>query len=269
MRQFEVANAWQITFYRNLAFFFAVFVIILVNYGQKSFKTTINLGLPGIIAAIFLASANICFIHSLKSTSVANTLFTLSTIPFITAFIAYFVIKEFITRRTFIIMLVAFLGISMMVSEGLRTNQSVGILLALCTAVSFSSFAIILRKYKFVDMIPCLLISAMLVMGTTFFVLSGDIYIPINEIVYCFFWGGVLSGLVNSAFIYAIRHLRASEVTLYMLLEFSLGPIWVWIFLDEIISTQTMVGGLIVIASVIFYSLFQLKEIKQDKAFSQ
>ena len=97
-------------------------------------------------------------------------------------------------------------------------------------------------------------------MGTTFFATSGNIYIPLYEIAYCVLWGGLLSGLVNSAFIYATRHLYASEVTLFMLLEFSLGPVWVWFFLNEIISIQTTVGGIIVISSVIVYSFLQLTE---------
>jgi len=40
-------------------------------------------------------------------------------------------------------------------------------------------------------------------------------------------------GFVHSVFIFATRFLLASEVTLFMLLEFSLGPFWVWIFLNE------------------------------------
>ncbi len=269
MRQFETADAWQITFYRNLAFFIVIFAFTLLNYRSGSFKMIINLGMPSLIAASFLAIANICFIHSLKNTSVANTLFTLSTIPFVTAALAYFLLNEVITKRTFLIMFCAFLGISLMVSEGLRANQSVGILLAFCTALSFSSFAIILRKYRYLDMIPCLLISAILVMGTTFFARSGNVIIPLNEIAYCFFWGGILSGLVNSAFIFATRYLYASEVTLFMLLEFSLGPIWVWFFLNETISTQTLIGGIIVISSVTVYSFFQLREPTKVRTFSE
>ena len=58
-----------------------------------------------------------------------------------------------------------------------------------------------------------------------------------------FFMGRVLSGFVNSVFIFATRYLLASEATFFMLLEFSLGPIWVWIFLNETISQETFYGG--------------------------
>ena len=260
MREIEFGNAWQITFHRNLAFFIAISLILAKSYGLASFGALTAVGKPGIIAGIFLAIANICFIHSLSITSVANTLFTLSAIPFITATIAFFVLKEVISLKTFLIMITAFLGIILMVSEGLRTNQFTGMALAFCTALSFSCFAIILRKYNYLDMIPCLLISSFFVIAITYIVSAGNIFIPIKEIAYCFFWGGVLSGFVNSAFIFATRYLSASEVTLFMLLEFSLGPMWVWLFLNEVVSSQTLAGGAIVIFCVSVNSLLKLKE---------
>ena len=260
MREIEFGNAWQITFHRNLAFFIAISLILAKSYGLASFGALTAVGKPGIIAGIFLAIANICFIHSLSITSVANTLFTLSAIPFITATIAFFVLKEVISLKTFLIMITAFLGIILMVSEGLQTNQFTGMALAFCTALSFSCFAIILRKYNYLDMIPCLLISSFFVIVITYIVSAGNIFIPIKEIAYCFLWGGVLSGFVNSAFIFATRYLSASEVTLFMLLEFSLGPMWVWLFLNEAVSSQTLAGGAIVIFCVSVNSLLKLKE---------
>ena len=130
MRQIDEGNAWQITFYRNFAFFISIGLVLTIIYGRQIFKSIIHIGKGGIIAGIFLAIANISFIHSLENTSVANTLFTLSTIPFITAIIAFFTIKERVSHLTFLLMAIAFLGIALMVSEGLRANEGIGIFLA-------------------------------------------------------------------------------------------------------------------------------------------
>ena len=86
--------------------------------------------------------------------------------------------------------------------------------------------------------------------------------VPIQEILLCFLWGAVLMGFVHSVFIFATRFLLASEVTFFMLLEFSLGPFWVWIFLNEAISQETLYGGIIVMLSVGVYSLFEIKNTK-------
>ena len=47
-----------------------------------------------------------------------------------------------------------------------------------------------------------------------------------------------------------------------MLLEFCLGPIWVWIFLDELLRLETLIGGLIVMLCVALYSTSQLLKIR-------
>ena len=67
---------------------------------------------------------------------------------------------------------------------------------------------------------------------------------------------------VHSALIFSTRFLLASEVTFFMLLEFSLGPFWVWIFLNETISKETFFGGIIVMISVLAYSLFEINYTK-------
>ena len=43
-----------------------------------------------------------------------------------------------------------------------------------------------------------------------------------------------------------------------MLFEFALGPFWVFIFLGETISINTLYGGLIVMICVFVYSLFEI-----------
>ena len=47
-----------------------------------------------------------------------------------------------------------------------------------------------------------------------------------------------------------------------MLLEFSLGPFWVWIFLNETITQEAFYGGIIVMLSVAVYSFFEIKKTK-------
>ena len=84
--------------------------------------------------------ANVFFIHSLTSTTIGNSLFTVSSIPFITSILAYFILKEKIELKTLIIMIFAFSGISLMFKSGIASNDYFGNLLALGCAISFSFF---------------------------------------------------------------------------------------------------------------------------------
>ena len=87
----------------------------------------------------------------------------------------------------------------------------------------------------------------------------GSLTIPTDDLVLCVLWGGVLSGFTSVCFIVASRHLAAAELTLFMLLEFALGPVWVWLFVNEIPSRWTLLGGSLVVAAVITRALVELR----------
>jgi len=262
MRNINNADPWQIAFYKALAFLFPI-TLILFHQHRLGIVTNIKkIGYPGMVGGFLLMLANLLIIQSFANTSVANALFTLSSIPFITAILAFIFLKEKISLRTIIIMIFAFMGIFIMIKDGLETGGFYGNIIALVCAFSFSTFVIILRKSRNIDMMPVNLISGVLVLIVSFVISLGNINVPIQDILLCFLWGGVLMGFVHSVFIFATRFLLASEVTFFMLLEFSLGPFWVWIFLNETISQETFYGGIIVMISVAVYSLFEINNSK-------
>jgi len=269
MRNIEVANAWQIIFYRSLFFSISISLILIFQYRFIFFKNIKNIGYPGLLGAIFYTIANIMFVHAFANTTVANALFTLSSIPFLTALLAYYVLNENLSMRTVIIMLTAFLGIVIMIGEGLALGQVYGNLMALGTALSFSCFAITLRKFRNVDMLPTLLVAGLFILFITFIISHDALKLPIRDLFLCFLWGGILSGFVNYIFIYATRYLYASSVTFFMLFEFALGPFWVFIFLNETVSINTLYGGMLVMICVLVYSLFEIfnsnKKIKKGR----
>ena len=269
MRNIEAANAWQIIFYRSLFFSISISLILIFQYRFIFFKNIKKIGYPGLLGAIFYTIANIMFVHAFANTTVANALFTLSSIPFLTALLAYYVLNENLSMRTVIIMLTAFLGIVIMIGEGLALGQVYGNLMALGTALSFSCFAITLRKFRNVDMLPTLLVAGLFILFITFIISHDALKLPIRDLFLCFLWGGILSGFVNYIFIYATRYLYASSVTFFMLFEFALGPFWVFIFLNETVSINTLYGGMLVMISVLVYSLFEIfnsnKKIKKGR----
>ena len=100
-----------------------------------------------------LMLANLLFIQALANTSIANALFTLSSIPFITAILAFIFLKEKISLRTIIIMFFAFMGIFIMIKDGLESSVFYGNILAFVCAICFSGFVIVLRKYRNLSLI--------------------------------------------------------------------------------------------------------------------
>ena len=258
MRNINYADAWQITFYRALSFIFLITLILFNKYRFFVVSKIKKIGFSGMVGSFLLMLANLLIIQAYANTSIANTSFTLSTTPFITAGLAYIFLKEKLSLRTMLIMIVALFGIFIMINEGLEKGDFYGNLMALGGAFCSSGFAIVLRKFRNIDMLPTLLISGVMIMVVSFVLSLENLTVSIHDFFLCFIWGGILTVLASIVFIYSIRFLYASEVTFFMLLEITLSPFWVWIFLNETISQETFFGGIVVILSLTVYSFIEV-----------
>ena len=85
MRNISNADPLQIAFYRGLAFLFSITLVLFHKYRLEIVTKIKNTGFPGIAGGFLLMLANLLFIQALANTSIANALFTLSSIPFINA----------------------------------------------------------------------------------------------------------------------------------------------------------------------------------------
>ncbi len=259
VRNVEFADAWQINFYRSLALMMAIFSILLFQYRATTFSELRSIGYPGVWAGAILAIAGIAFMQALTHTTVANTMFTLSAIPFITAGLARLFLKEGLSVVTIVAMVAAALGIIVMVMDGAGAGSAYGNAMALITATSFSAFAVIVRANRHVNMLPALLMSGVFVAVVAFVASLDALQVTLNDFLLCMLWGGVMAGIGNGMFIVASRHLVAAELTLFMLLEFALSPLWVWMFVGETPTSWALVGGSIVISSVAIRALIELR----------
>ena len=62
------------------------------------------------------------------------------------------------------------------------------------------------------------------------------------------------------------RYLSAPEVAMFYLLETVLAPVWVWMIFSEVPSRQSMIGGTILIVSLVAHSLWQLHQGRKRRA---
>ena len=57
----------------------------------------------------------------------------------------------------------------------------------------------------------------------------------------------------------APRFITAAEVNLFFLLETIIGPIWVWLIIKEQPTTETILGGIVIIVTIAVHSFLKLK----------
>jgi drug/metabolite transporter (DMT)-like permease len=207
-------------------------------------------GWPGIFGGLALAFANTGFVLAMSHTTVANTLFTLSAAPLITAVIARVFLREHIAAATVIAIGIAMIGIAIMLGDGLSSGSVVGTLIALWTALCFSLFVIFLRLGKDRNMLPASVIGASIAAVMGLLGSGFDLEYSSRDLGICFFWGAGIVCAVHVMFTAASRYVPSAEIMLITLIEFTLGPFWVWLVFAEKPSSLAMVGGLLVLGAV-------------------
>ncbi len=257
-RNFENIDAWQINFYRSLSLMVAILIILAIQTRGGTMRELRSIGYAGVWAGAAMTVAGVSFMQALENTTVANTMFTLSAIPFITAAMAWLFLRESLTRVTLAAMITTALGIAIMVADGVGGGSLYGNIMALITAAAFSTFAVIVRSNRHVNMLPALLLSGLFIAAVGLTASFDRLQISLHDLMLCVLWGGVMSGIGNGMFIIASRHLVAAELTLFMLLEFALSPLWVWLFAGESPTRWALIGGVIVISSVAIRAIIEL-----------
>jgi drug/metabolite transporter (DMT)-like permease len=259
VRSMQEADAWQISFYRSVAYASVIAFVILWRYRGRVVPQIRAVGLIGLLAAGMSACAGMAFLQSLFHSSVATTLFIMAAIPFVTALVAWLVLRERLAPITALTMAVAAAGVAIMVGDGVAAGSGYGTLMALVCVLCFSIYAVVLRYNRAVDMLPVLMFSGIFLAGIAAIARWGDLAVPMQDLILCLFLGGVLSAFGNLFFLAASRVLAAAELTMFMLLEFALGPIWVWVFVNEVPTGPAVMGGCLVILAVLTRAFYESK----------
>jgi drug/metabolite transporter (DMT)-like permease len=222
--------------------------VAVVERGQvlRGFK---SVGRAGIAVALCVAIASGCFISALNHASVARVLFILAVAPVLAALLAWATLGEPISRRTALAMVVALCGVAVMLGAPGEASLT-GDGLAFVAALAFSAMIVITRWRHEVSMAPATCLSqAILVVAFLPFASPGEI--SGDDLAWLAALGIGQIALGFALLTIGARLIPAAQVGLITLLEVVLGPVWVWVALDERPGTLTLVGGTIVIAAIV------------------
>ena len=250
LRSIETANEWQVIFGRQIFFTPAILLVLALRYRGQLVRMFIDAGWVGVAAGICLGLANPTVILAMTHTTIANALFTLSASPLITAVLAWIILRESISKITLIAIAAAMIGISMMLADGLGGGSIAGNLLALLCAFFFSLFVIFLRLGKDRNMLPTSVLGGAVGALVGLAGAGWDYHLSVHDGLLCLLWGGGIVTVVHFLFIQGSRYVPGAEIMLITLIEFILGPMWVWVGFGERPSTMALLGGGLVLAAV-------------------
>lgn len=251
---------WQYLFTRGIVIFILLNVYLFLNEGLKFYKNYLNIGIPGIIGGAGLATAMITFIWSISNTTAAVTLLCLAAMPFITAMLGFMFLRERISITVWSSILVASFGIIVMALGNVEKNTLPGLIFGLASALGFSIFSVSLRWRKNTPKFTTVAIAGLFCcLFSSIFILINDLsFLSTNKNEALFATHGTLvcSGLI----LYSIgsKNIPATDLTLLSLTEVIGGIFWVWLpwlGINEVPSTNTIIGGFFIFVAIIYYSL--------------
>src|SRR5882672_7237338 len=160
VRSMEVTDGWKITFWRSFFMIFFMLLVLAWRHGGGLLQRIRATGWPGIATGLLFAGMMIGFILALSLTTVANVLVVGSISPFVAALCGYLFLGEKVAPRTWLAMIAAIGGITMMFFDALSSGGWAGNLIALCIPLGFGANVVILRKHRAaVDMMPSVLLA--------------------------------------------------------------------------------------------------------------
>ena len=259
---------WQYLFTRGIVIFILLNFFIYLEEGKSFYKNYFKIGISGLIGGVGLGAAMITFIWSITNTSAAITLLCLASMPFITALLGFLFLKEKVSVNTWISIIIASIGIIIMALGSQNSNNIFGLLFGLISALGFAIFSTTLRwrkdtpKFTTVSVagLICFVFSSIMIISLDInFLSSGK-----NEGLFALHGSLVCFGLI----LYSIgsKHIPAADLTLLSLTEVIGGIFWVWLpwlGINEIPSTNTIVGGFLIFISIFYYSFL----IQNNKRF--
>jgi len=249
------SDQWTMIFARGLFLFVAITAWWFFYYRMRGEKVPFINGKAGLIVAVTNTLANIMFIAAVTQTTAANLVFILALNPIFCAILAWAFLHERIHAWTWIAVALSFVGVTIIVWDGLNTGTYVGDALALAVALCTATALTVIRKTgKNV-------VTSLAVGSLASAVLASFWAAPLAMSVAGWGWVG-LNGLLVIPLASALialgpRYLPAPEVAMFFLLDTVLTPLWIWMIFGELPTTQSMIGGALVISTLCVHSFWR------------
>ena len=252
-RAVETATDWQFLAYRGVSTTAAMLLLVLARSRHRPVPLR-DTNARVVFAALLLAATSVLYILALSRTSAATTLFLLATAPIFAALVGWLVLRERVERPTLIAIGVTGFGIAVMVGSGLDAGSGVGVLFAAMIPILVGSYNVALRSAGHVDpVIPALFSGVMLAVGAgAMAVIDGGLSITWHDALLATVTGGFALGVGLPLFNLGHRSVASARVSLLLMTEVVLAPIWVWIWPGERPGASTLIGGAIVLVTVVW-----------------
>lgn len=201
--------------------------------------------------AVIGAGSQICFITAVTHTTVSNVVVMIASAPVMAAVGARIVLGEQTSLRVWKAIAITLVGIALVVSGSLGTPNVSGDLLAACAVAQFVAAMLVWRRHPELSRFAGLAVGTALMLVITS-VFASPLTLDPRAYLAAAAMGLAFNPAGRIAHSYAPRYAPPAEVALFSPIETIAAPVWAWLAFGEVPPGATIVGGVIVVAGVLY-----------------
>ncbi|ADG91926.1 protein of unknown function DUF6 transmembrane [Arcobacter nitrofigilis DSM 7299] len=252
-------SPFTFSFYLGIFMFISMLLLLIIKQRdiiREITKTSFYIFLS---CSLLMGSANIFFIWAIKSTTAANVVLIIGTGALFTSFFSYLFYKEKIRINVLIASFFMILGLLIIFNDKIGLGSLKGNILALLCTMTFSLSFVLMSKYTRINRIAMTAMTGISLAIIAYFV-SDTISIDFYNLFVVGVMGLIITPFSRVLIFTGTKFINASEVSLLMIIETVMGPIWVWMVLNEVPSSYTFIGGSIILLTLIANSMYIMKK---------
>ncbi len=252
------ATPLAICFWRGLLGGSLLLIIYLIYGLLSKDNKRLDFTLKEILIILCIALSTICFVLSVNYTTVANTLFLLSTAPFFSIFLSYLLLGEKIRLKDLCASLVALIGVFIISLGSQASNNiaatSLGDFFGLGIAI-FTALVLTLARHGSSKLVIRSNAIGMYAVALLVLPFVKNFSVEQETILYLLILCLICVPIGSLLILTGPKYITASEVSLIILLQVILAPILAWLILKEYPGLSSLVGGIFVISALLIVNL--------------
>lgn len=246
-------DALTVTCWRGLVGFLLIGAYVLWRPARIGQRLNLRLGWRGWLLAVEGAAASIAFITAFKFTYVANVAVIYATAPFVTALLAWVLVREPFRLPTVAAATLSLAGVAIMVHSNLGTGNLFGDGLALLMTIGSALYIIMIRAFRDTPVVWAGAVSSLLLFLFGWFVTDPLAVNGQDAILLVVF--GTSFALASVLWTEGSRLIPAPESALLGAAEIPAAVLFAWFFLAEVPPAASLLGGVVVLAAVLSHGL--------------
>lgn len=217
------------------------------GYASRFQVVTIALGALHIVT-------NIGFLTAIQRTETANALLIIAITPLFAAVFGRLFMNERLPRITWISIVIVIASLAVILRHSAKFGDPVGDFAAVVTAIGMAIFFCVLRAKPSISNTQVFFAYGLMAIPLGY-VFGAPLALSSAQMNLVIPLCAILMPLASILISTAPRYLPAAEVGLMMLLESVLGPLIVWLFLDEIPAPTIMACGAVILVTLSVHAL--------------